>query len=47
VFFRRGGLVTEIAYNEDHVPSVRELTGPRMRERLAEVAYWVTIEASG
>jgi hypothetical protein len=41
VLFRRGGLVTEIAYNENRIPSVRELSTPRMRERLAEVAHWV------
>jgi hypothetical protein len=40
VFFRRGGLVTEITYNEDHFPSIGMVSGPRMRERLAEVAYW-------
>jgi hypothetical protein len=40
VFFRRGGLVTEIKRNERGVPSAQRIEATRMRDRLADVAQW-------
>lgn len=47
VFFRRGGLVTEIALNEKRVPSARQVTVVRMRDRLGEVARWQAKDGRG
>ncbi len=47
VFFRRGGLVTEIALNEKRVPSGRQVTAVRMRDRLGEVARWQAKDGRG
>ena len=42
VFFRRGGYVTEVRRNENNVPSTRDVSVTRMRDRLADVAHWTT-----
>lgn len=47
VFFRRGGLVTEIALNEKRVPTARPVTTVRMRDRLGEVAQWEAKDGRG
>jgi hypothetical protein len=47
VFFRRGGLVTEIALNEKRVPSAKQVTTVRMRDRLGEVARWEAKDGKG
>lgn len=47
VFFRRGGLVTEIALNEKRVPSAKPVTSVRMRDRLGEVAGWEARDGRG
>lgn len=44
VFFRRGGLVTEINRNERGVPSAQRVDATRMRDRLAEIANWVNVK---
>ena len=47
IFFRRGGLVTEIALNEKRVPSAKPVTTVRMRDRLGEVARWEAKDGRG
>jgi putative DNA primase/helicase len=46
VFYRRGGSVTEVKKNERGVPSAHRIDATRMRERLAEVATWVTVKGT-
>jgi hypothetical protein len=47
VFFRRGGLVTEIRRNERRVPSAQRVEATRMRDRLGEVADWFGVGKGG